>query len=411
AVAISTPSLWSKVTFSLNIDTEKNNSLAEVFTTRVKHVPADIRIHAYSDYMDEEQLAEIGSSKYPYLRRAVSVASIDTLTLALVGEADFGAFLIGNMDIIYDKAIKNLSIEVNKYTEEPIDSFLAKCLPMRKLSLLNLRFGSTLDKHLSLGLSNVTELSISMVYHFSLLSLLRITPMIQKLELWDYYTENREHSDEVWESSTLRSLSVFYSRIPWEHIRCSQLTRIQFPKYWDWNHASFWPFLKRTSTITEFSGGFIRQSQDFVRLANTAPQITSLIAEARPSLLELLTDSQDFELQEPAFPDLIRLTILIWDDKTPYSTLEKFIRARCLPRDHILSTMDHRLAHPLKALTVIIERDLFNGQWKRLLEANFIRISFSLRSVFLIDVASYFLMWRTARVHVWDNFDVQPLEL
>lgn len=410
AVAISTPSLWKKVNFSLNVDTEKNNSLAEVFTARVKHVPADIRIVAYSGHMDEDQLAVMRSSKYAYLRRAVSVASIDTLTMALFGEADFGPFLIGNMDILYDKAIENLSIQLNKYTDEPIDPFIAKCLPMRRLSLRNLRFGSTLDKHLSLGLANVTELSISTVYHFSLLSILRITPMIQKLELWDYYTDDPTHSDEVWQSSTLRSLSVFYSRIPWEHIRCSQLTRIQLPMR-QINYIGFWPFLKRTVTVTEVSGAHIIAPQDFVRLANTSPQITSLITHARPGLLELLTDSQNFELQEPVFPNLIRLTILIKEDNVPYLTLERFIRARCLPRNHILSTLDHRLAHSLEALTVIIKRDLFNGRWKRLLEANFIRISLSLQSDFMIDVTSNFLMWRTARVHVWDNFDVQPLEL
>ncbi|KIM27362.1 hypothetical protein M408DRAFT_24589 [Serendipita vermifera MAFF 305830] len=410
-LTISTPSLWRKVTFLISPSKENtNSSLAEVFIARAKHVPVDIRIYANDNYLGSDRLAAMQALKSPYLHRILSVPSIDALDVRLHGIKKLGESIINNMDIVPNTEIRSLTVYSNENDKFPLDAFIAKFLPMRKLCLVGITFGSIFDGNLSLTVAHLVDVTIANCFYFPLSAFLRMTPAVRKLSITSCYNENDAgHANDVWDLPALHSLEIDNTEVPWELIKCPQLVQFRTPVLWkDKDYVDIWRFLTKTSTIREINGTLIYCPQHFISLANTAPQITSLNAPARPEFLELLTNPHDFGLQEPAFPNLVRLTTRLDERTTRPFALENFIRARCLPRDHILSTMDRRIAHPLEALTILIPPSSFKGRWKQLLEANFIRTTLPSNDDITYDpeMGPEFLAWAKAEKHGWDGFSI-----
>lgn len=373
-----------------------------MFVSRVKHVPADICLMVHGHELGDDRRAALKTLQAPYIRHIVSVPSIETLTLLLCrithrsGAVVYGGALLENMDIFPDIEVEHLSIDCMRTYTEPVNPFIARSLPMRKLSLWSVYFGLKLDSTLYLALKKLVEVKFRQVEQFPLLAFLRMAPTIQRLKLESCsITDAPNHGRHALELPSLRSLYIAHTNFPWDSILCPYLTQV---------HLSFskdtidcWQFLQRTPSITDIYELHMHDPRNYIRLANSASRITSLDARAPQELLSLLANSQEFGLSEPAFPKLTRLIVWFDNGDFPLSVLETFVRARCLPSDHPQSTMDNRITDPLKAFTIAIQPYYVKGQWKVFLDAYFNRTTHQSypNTRYHFKVMADVLAWRT----------------
>jgi hypothetical protein len=377
-LALSTPLIWSYVSFDLYDKRRAMESKAWAFIRRVKNIPAKIMFSL--EHHEENPQNPVRAVKNIPFSLVYSVPRISAINFR-IGQGDVPSLLSAVNDFP-DKSFDSLTIS-SDYSEQgdvPIYQFLSKFRPFRKLQLQNIRFGTVISSDLDdLGaFTEMETLRLYSVYNIPLIHLLQKMPRLQSLEVGCCYMVSTTNGSGL--ECTLLNISSLDvdAGFPWARINCPNLILLTVDlREAEVEREDFGGFLSRTKSIREVKLPYVEEAGLLARLAREATQLERLhLTYATDSaIMSILINWQQFGLAGPPFPQLLALTLEPSRDLGSL-TLDRLIQRRCFPVGHPESTMEKGINHVLKEFRVTAGwlptgRDKWHGS--RFLQTHFSR--------------------------------------
>jgi hypothetical protein len=339
-LALSTPRIWSCVSFEITDRSCARKSMVAAFVRRVKHIPAKITFSLQFDEVDMDRAAMI-VKKIPF-QQLYHVPNISAINFLIGGETVRPSRILDAVNGFPKKPFDSLTINLDSDDHAvSMDQFISRFHPFRKLVIVGITFGPLTTSKLDESLVKLEELDLYSVSNVSLLELFWKAPKLQILRVNCHdMVPLPDATTSSYTLPNLRSIEVGGGEFPWAQIICPNLIRLSVAEIGD-EPENVWEFISRTKSITEVMLRAVK-SEDLARLARSAAQLERLqLTKITDSLImSVLVNWRDIGLEDPPFPQLYALTLREPCRELRPTTLDSLIQARCLAVGHPESTMD-----------------------------------------------------------------------
>ncbi|KIM21882.1 hypothetical protein M408DRAFT_29196 [Serendipita vermifera MAFF 305830] len=370
SVAVSTPRIWSHMSFTIRSSGSFSNEPLKTFLHRAASVPISLilkfqftnhdvasLLHAYELFVP----SFLQSSRFSLLEIKIDTGSSYSYL------DRFPPFPFAEID--------SLTLSATTYQQEGVGMahLISKFKHVRELFIRSTSFGPLNVPIEDSIASSLEDLEVTCVREFPLLEFLTQLPNLRYFVASDCTVI--EPTTDAFNNSVLPSLEIldFHgTSFPWANVQCPRLTGLvlDMKEVQESEANDLWQFLERTQTISgvTFVGGSSAQLSQLVR---KTPQIKILqIANVVDG-----TVIRDAIVDESILPNLDRLTFLqlLHQEHLPISAVNTAIRLRRMRRK-LLGEENKPVFGYLKTIAVGIEvqdMSLFNERSKEYLERFF----------------------------------------